>query len=111
MSDLLHEQCPKWCQRTHHVRSGLEHRVEIGRLDVREQRFTVVVHQTPTYDARVAISGPVYVHLADDDLDDARALFTALGFPFLAQLLAEAQSIVEPFNHELRLARVEQENG
>jgi hypothetical protein len=42
-------------------------------------------------------------------LDDARALFTLLGFPYLAQLIEQAQAIAQHANDQRWRARTAEE--
>jgi hypothetical protein len=109
MSNTQPDPCPAWCERTHHVGAGHVHRCEVGRLTVLGEVITVIVAQTPTCDARVALTSFGYVAINEDDLDDARALFTLLGFPYLAQLIEQAQAIAQHANDQRWRARTAEE--
>ena len=97
--------CPAWCESRHPANPGHMHRREVGRLWLRGEPLLVIIQQAPGFPARIALGGLGYMEIGEDDLDDARAIFTALGFPFLAQLVNDAAEIVQPFNDALRLAQ------
>lgn len=105
MSTHAQNPCPAWCESRHPANPGHMHRREVGRLWLKGEPLIVIIQQAPSMPARVCLSGLGYMEIAEDDYDDARAVFTALGFPFLAQLVNEAAEIAQPFNDELRLAQ------
>lgn len=102
MSEPLTTPCPAWCERQHPIDPGALHRAEIGKVDLRDERLVVVVAQSPGRPPAVHIGGRLFVGFDTLDLDDVRAMFTALGFPFLAQLIEQAQQIVERGRAEWR---------
>lgn len=103
--------CPPWCERTHANVEGSVHRAEVGHLDVQGKRLFVIVFQGFGGWPTVMISGAECLIIEEDQLDDARALFTLLGFPFFAQLIERGQFVVERFNAAARRAATAAENS
>jgi len=109
MSETTAGTCPAWCEREHADVQGAYHRAEVGHLDIQGKRLFVVVLQTFDRPATVMLSGAESLIIEEDATEDARGLFTLLGFPFLAQLVERAAFIVERHNGAARRAASERE--
>lgn len=105
MSETTAGTCPAWCERDHADVQGAYHRAEVGHLDIQGKRLFVIVLATFDRPAAVMLTGAESMIIEEDDTEDARGVFTLLGFPFLAQLIERAAFIVERHNAAWRLAQ------
>src|SRR5690606_19685726 len=105
MSETTAGTCPAWCERDHADVQGVHHRAEVGHLDIRGKRLFVIVLATFDRPAAVMLTGAEPMIIEEDDTEDARGVFTLLGFPFLAQLTERAAFIVARHNVAWRLAQ------
>lgn len=86
--------CPPWCTDAHPA--GGVHRHEVGRANIGGETVNVVLLQTSAnFPVSAAISGPLFVEIHPDDMDDMVRLLTLAGQNQVAALVQRAATILQ----------------